>query len=359
LHEASIKRGKWDSCDLSTSFLYSQDILQRPLVSQWASLLRHEFREHDPIPPWPNGKTYALALGHDVDYPEMVPWIESLRYLAQYKAGAKVRELIDILKGRESFWRFQDWMHLEKLRGFTSTFYFCSFKGSVFRYLTKAPDPFYDVHSARFRDLFSLLRDQGFEIGLHPSFLAYTSRQQFQEEKSSLEEASGVCVLGNRHHYFHMDPENPTRTAQLHFELGFLYDSSLAFSECSGFRRSACHPFRLYGETSGKELGVLQLPLTLMDDHLYWFGHTVPYPDDMAHVAALQASVAQLQGLFVANWHVRRFNSTFFPGWTRGFEHLLTLAKRGGDCYCDTAVAIARHWIFRENLLLTSSSCDI
>jgi hypothetical protein len=354
-HETQLHRGRWDSCDLSTSFVYVNDLMHQPLVSQWARLFAERFTELDPIDPWPKGASMALVIGHDVDYPEIIPSIETGRYLFEQRWKADVQKAVRILAGHESFWLFEDWRKLEADNGLVSTFYFCAYQGSVARYLLRAPDPFYDITKPRFRDLFEYLHSQGCEIGLHASYLSYKNLDSLVGEKRSLEEAAQCEVTGNRHHYFHVDPDDPVSTARLHDAMGLVYDSSLAFSECSGFRRGTCHPFHVFDPEGDRENQTLQLSPTLMDDHLYWFGQMVPYANDVEHVDELLRVVEESNGVMVVDWHVRRLNQVLFPGWTNGFHHLLNRVRGRSDIYCDTALNVATHWLERARAIEAQS----
>jgi hypothetical protein len=85
-----LHRDKHDRPAVQESFLYRERVLHDPIVNQYSTLLRNLFRaSHHPIPIWPSNKKYGVALSHDVDYPEMIRWIELLRYLGQYKLSAK------------------------------------------------------------------------------------------------------------------------------------------------------------------------------------------------------------------------------------------------------------------------------
>ena len=133
------------------------------------------------------------AFSHDVDYPEIITWIECLQLLRSRGLGG-IPLARRVLRGETDFWRFQDWVDLAARYGTRNTFYFMAVRGSLVRYALGTPDAFYDIRSAAFRDLFKSLRDQGCEIGLHASFHAHRSADQLRREREILSEAAGVEV---------------------------------------------------------------------------------------------------------------------------------------------------------------------
>ena len=182
LHELGTKRDAHNHHHIETSVLYQKKILHIPLINQYASLLRKTFASYNPLPIWPKGKTWAAAITHDVDYPQMIRWIEILRYLVTHKGPRKLSVITDIVAGKNNFWKFQDWINLEIKNEVRSAFYFCGRKGSLLEYLIGIPDPFYDVCSEKFRTVINQLKENGFEVGLHASYNSFKSLAALKTE---------------------------------------------------------------------------------------------------------------------------------------------------------------------------------
>ena len=354
--ERFIHRDRNDRPEVQESFLYREKVLHDPIVNQYSTLLRDLFRaSHHPIPLWPSNKKYAVALSHDVDYPEMIRWIEVLRYLVKYKMQAKLAKVMDIFTGKENFWKFEDWVKLENRYGLKSAMYFCGLKGSLLRYFLKAPDPFYDVRQEQFKRVFNYLVQNGFEVGMHSSYLAYQSIDRFLEEKKTIEESLREPIFGNRHHYWHMNPDNPSETAVIHEEIGLLYDSSICFAKRSGFRFGICSPFHLYDPIRHRPIESLELPTSLMDDHLFKYFGLSYFSKPQFEIDALINSVKEYGGLFFVDYHVRGFNETFYPKWAESYEYILKKINEDGDFYSDTPLNIAKFWKNREEDILRES----
>jgi hypothetical protein len=354
--ERFIHRDRKDRHLVQESFLYREKSLHDPIVNRYAAILRDLFRtSHNPIPPWPSNKKYAVALSHDVDYPEMIRSIEVLRYLGKYKLSAKLAKVIDIFTGKENFWKFEDWVRLEDRYGLKSAMYFCGVRGSLLRYFLKAPDPFYDVRQDQFKKILNYLVQKGFEVGMHSSYLAYQSIDRFSEEKKAVEDSLGEPIFGNRHHYWHMNPDNLSETAVMHDSIGLFYDSSICFAKRSGFRFGICSPFHLYDPIRRRHVGVLELPPSLMDDHLFKYFGLSYFDKPQFEIDALINSVKEHAGVFFVDYHVRGFNETFYPKWVESYEYILKKIVEEGDFYSDTPLNIAKVWEKREEDILRES----
>jgi hypothetical protein len=128
--ESTYPRSKVDDLDLSGSPLIRDGALDLPAVSIWGRELRQHFQARGlpPLdPPWaPEGQA-AFAFTHDVDYPEIIPWIEAPRQLIRGRAGIAAR----ILTGRTDYWTFDEWIALERELGARPCFYFMAPAGIV------------------------------------------------------------------------------------------------------------------------------------------------------------------------------------------------------------------------------------
>jgi len=358
--ERFLHRDKRDRHRVQESLLYREKILHHPIVNQYSNILREFFRaSHNPIPMWPSNKKFAVALSHDVDYPIMIKWVEALRYLLKYKTQSKLTKVMDIFSGKENFWKFEDWVKLESRHGLRSAMYFCGLKGSLLRYFLEAPDPFYDVQQGPFKSVLRLLVQNGFEVGMHSSYLAYQSVDRFLKEKRAVEDSLCEPVFGNRHHYWHMNPENLSETAAMHGEIGLLYDTSICFAKRSGFRLGVCSPFHLYDPIRRAPVETLELPTSLMDDHLFKYFEVSNFSTPQLEIDALINSAKEQGGLFLADYHVRGFNETFYPKWLESYEYILKKIGEGGDFYSDTPLNIARFWKKREEDILRESKDEL
>ncbi len=307
----------------------------------------------EPLPRWPHGRRAAAVITHDVDYPEVIRWIEPFR-IVRRQGMAGIGAAWEVLTGRRDHWAFPRWMEFEARYGVRSAFYFVARQGSLLEYARGLPDPFYDVTTPRFRELFRTLIDGGWEVGMHASYRAYMAQEQFAAEKQRLEQTANVAVVGNRHHYWHMNPENPDETLQLHADIGLIYDTSLTHDRYPGWRRGSTLPFYPFALHSASEIACLQLPVAWMDAQLSQ-RTDLTQPQREAAVVDLVERVAAQRGLFVANVHDYVFDETLFPGWLATLRAALDRITARGDFWTATPAEIAAHWRQRYQQTLASS----
>jgi hypothetical protein len=152
-----------------------------------------------------------------------------------------------------------------------------------------------------------------------------------------------------------MNPDNPSETAVMHEALDLVYDSSVCFAKRSGFRFGICSPFHLYDPIRQQEVGVLELPPSLMDDHLFKYFRLSYFSKPKFEIDALIDSVKGCAGLFFVDYHVRGFNETFYPKWRASYEYILKKLDVDGGFYSDTPLNIAKFWKKREEDILGES----
>jgi hypothetical protein len=343
--------------DLSDTNYLASGTLRLALASQIGSDLQSCFSRlgfTSPIARWPYGKRLAASAGHDVDYPQIIRWIEPLRII-QRQGLSGLKPALEVAAGAHTHWHFGSWMRLEQQLGSRSAFYFVARQGSLREYASGLPDPFYAINTPAFQRLFSELRDAGFEIGLHASYNAYQSKARFAAEKDWLEQISGQAVVGNRHHYWHLDPGQPENTLYLHEQIGLHYDSSLFHDQYLGWRRGSTWPFFPFYQQQRRQLGTLQMPTAWMDDQLFGQRHT--NPGDRAELLnSLVQQVAAQAGCLLVDIHEYVYDQQLFPGWAATYQQLWQQLAARGDVWFATPAQIAQHWIDRYRTLERMSS---
>ena len=343
---------------LEDAAIFREGVLLMALASQIAAwlektLIHLGFRP--PVPRWPAGRKAAVAAGHDVDYPEVNRLLEPARKLARWGVEG-LKPAFEVFSGQHHHWHFDDWVAMEQNLGLRSAFYFVPHRGSLLQYAAGTPDPFYDISGEKFRQLFRFLRQAGVEIGLHASYRAYQNLEHFRQEKQYLEEASGGPVSGNRHHYWHLDPELPEETLWMHEQIGLEYDSSLVFDHFLGWRRGLLHPFFPFHPRLRRELATLQLPPAWMDDQLFQFrAYNQVRPTRLETLKLLAERVACQGGCLTVDIHDYVYDDHLFPGWRQTYQDLLHYLQERGDYWFATPLEIARHWAGRYRQILDLS----
>lgn len=342
--------------ELSTTAFFKKQVLRLALASgigTWLEKRLLGFRFPSPFPRWPNKKQAAACLSHDVDYPQVKRLLEAIRIIGRQGLSG-LRAALSVMVGEKTYWHFSSWVELEKKLNLRSAFYFAAVQGSIFKFAFGIPDPFYDVKSQKFRKLFKYLTDEGFEIGLHSSYLAFESGKKFANERQIFQQSTGQEIWGNRHHYWHLNPDDIESTLMLHEQIGFKYDSSLTHERYVGWRRGLTWPFFPFHQAERRQLKTLQISPTWMDDQL--FGHLDHNPGDrLETLRGLIDTAAEHGGCLVINVHDYVFDDVLFPGWRKTYLWLIENLLNRSDFWIGTPGEIADHWIKRYNSLVHES----
>jgi hypothetical protein len=342
-------KNKYGHFDLGGTAYYQEHAMLQALASGIGSSLEKALIDLGfprGLPRWPYGKRAAACASHDVDYPEVIRWLEPMRIL--HRRGLQGLEAaISVAAGTRTHWHFASWMEMERRLNTRSAFYFVARRGSLRKYVSGTPDPFYDVRSERFRKTLRCLADEGWEVGLHASYLAYQSQDKFAREKQALEEASGQPVAGNRHHYWHLDPDNQESTLLMHEQIGLKYDASLTHERYIGWRRGLSWPFFPFHQGLRRELKTLQLPTAWMDNQL--FGYRSDNPGDRYELLrGLADRVSSQGGCSLIDIHDYVFDDVLFPAWAGTYRKLWDYVLSDSSFWIATPAEVANHWVSRD-----------
>jgi hypothetical protein len=346
------KHGFW----VLTEEAPARAILRQALGSRLIRWLERQLRElggYPAVPPWQANYGAAACVSHDVDYPQIIRWLEPFRILAR-RNGQGLPLALEVLRGKRTHWNFRAWVAMEQRLQVRSAFYFVPRQGSLWERATGTPDPFYDIASPPFRDLFRFLQAEGFEIGMHASYRAFTSLAKLVAEKQYLEAVSGVTVVGNRHHYWHLNPHDVEETLWFHEQAGFCYDASLFHDRYVGWRRGLAQPFFPFHQRQRRELKTLQIPTAWMDDQL--FGQKEANPGDRWEIVRqLADTVLEHQGCLVIDVHDYVFDDQLFPGWRQTYQALWEYLAQQRKVWFATPAQVAQHWRERYVWLIKAS----
>lgn len=308
---------------------------------------------YTPVSRWPHEKQASACLTHDVDYPEIKRMLEPVRIIGRQGLSG-LRAAASVLAGARTHWHFSSWVQMEKKLGVRSAFYFAAVQGSLLKFAFGIPDPFYNIKSERFRQLFKYLIDEGFEIGLHASYLAFENREKFATEKQVLQQSSGQEIWGNRHHYWHLSPNDVESTLMLHEQIGLKYDTSLTHERYLGWRRGLSWPFFPFHQKKRRELKTLQIPTAWMDNHL--FGHLKHNPGNrLETLQTLIDKAAEQGGCLLIDVHDYVFDDVLFPEWSKTYFWSLEHVIHRSDFWIATPGEVADHWIKRYFSILDLS----
>ncbi|HET60332.1 MAG TPA: hypothetical protein ENN32_08195 [Chloroflexi bacterium] len=297
----------------TASVAYKQGFLDRPIVDEYALILRAWLKVL--CPNWrPEPHKFEVKLSHDVDHVQRFPnWRKGARtllgdVLKRHDPGlakdSAINTLAQIANPRwDHYYRgIYKLAELSKAYGFSNdAFYFMAAEPGPF-------DPGYDIQAPFVRECIETLLQEGFEIGLHPSYKTFEEPSRLLEEKARLDAVLGYSEYGGRQHYLRVQVPDTWR----HWEqAGFAYDSTMTYADCAGFRCGTCHPFRPFDLHQNRELDLWEIPLIVMEGTLFHYRHLTPQQVEQ-RILELAQRCSQVEGTFTLLWH----NTSLYQNWT-------------------------------------------
>ncbi|MBN1561076.1 hypothetical protein JW998_12555 [candidate division KSB1 bacterium] len=237
-------------------------VYESPVVDRYAKMLKKLLLQLAPhlqtSPLWPDNKSFALALSHDVD--RIPTWtITKMKRVLRADHSPYANALIRTFRLAQSLACPENWLgnfnfisRLEQRFDAASTFFFIS------RHRHEL-DPKYKMNSQLIRQGMEIVQKRGCDIGLHGTIPSATESGFLELEKEDLEFFIDKDIPGGRQHYLCYTHD----TLQLWQDAKLKYDSTLGFSNHTGYRCGTGFPFQLHdGE---RPVPLLEIPLILMD----------------------------------------------------------------------------------------------
>jgi peptidoglycan/xylan/chitin deacetylase (PgdA/CDA1 family) len=258
---------------------------------------------------------FCVCLSHDVDRIK-----KSFQFFTHFFKCIKNGDLesatyqLKSLFKKSHYWNFQKIMDIEKKLGLRSSFFFLNetYPFNPFKIASwRLSLGYYNLLDPHLGKVIRDLDDQGWEVGLHGSYLSYKDLELLRKEKGDLEGIIGHAVMGVRQHYLNLDRHTWKKQATA----GFFYDASFGFTDNIGFKEDRYYPFSPIPNRAFKVV-----PLALMDSCVM--------KNTNAFVEAVKVInlAAEKRACLVLNWHQRVFNEKEFPGYLSMYLRLI------GEC---------------------------
>lgn len=358
------RRDRWGRWEFNFSESFSAGQLREPELDRWVAERRAELEPATPLEPlWPEGRSFAVCLTHDVDLvsdrstPSQAArhalagldgdgWVRFLRppvrLARSLRTGvARLPSVGDTLERSAA---------LVAERGATASYLFTvPPAGARGRYdCVYAPeDPcLFRGQRQRVADVMRTLAGEGFDIGLHGSYGAALRPGALAAERETLRHATGIEATATRQHLLHWDIR---RTPRLQEEAGLEVDSSLGFNRNVGFRAGTSLPFRHFDVATRERLALLEVPLVAQDASLLdrW-GLDLDVSAAFAIVRELLDAASELGTALTLVFHPDKLVR---PDWLELYEQSLDHAlARGG--WLTSLHELATWWRGRETRLL-------
>jgi len=285
------------------SLPYRAGFIDRPVVDEYGKLIRKWLNQSgvrvDELIPF----VRRINLTHDVDVPfSGRTWRGVLRKVLYGRNPiAAVREKNQPLE-RDLYYTFP-WMleqdkKLQQAVGDNRCRSIMFFRAGG---RAKEDRPRYDLGSKDIRTLYDLCKQYNVTIGLHSSYQAGITPSLILQEKQNLEDAFGIKITDNRHHF--LSSREPEDMAYLE-EAGITDDYTVGYADIAGFRLGTSLPVK-YINTAKRELSTLVLhPLTIMDSTLNEFKY-MNLASDRAEEYCLRLinNIRNVNGELTLLWH--------------------------------------------------------
>jgi len=227
---------------------------------------------------------------------------------------------VSIRERDKLYWNFDDIMETEDKLGAKSTFFFLQ-ESIPFELLNisnwKLSLGRYDIYNDKVANVIKTLDDQGWEIGLHGSYLSFNSLKLLKNERKQLEEVLGHEIIGIRQHYLNLND----KTWEYQQQAGFKYDSTWGFTDRIGYKNNRVKPFKPI------DGAFIEFPLAIMDSC---------YMEDNNKEQNLEKVIAQTResgGILVLNWHSNSWNAGEYPGYKQNYIKIIRDLQKEGAIF--------------------------
>ena len=156
-----------------------------------------------------------------------------------------------------------------------------------------------------------MLDSNGWEIGLHGSFLSFKSMELLIKEKAVLESITGHKISGIRQHYLNLD----NKTWLYQKQAGFIYDTSFGYNNKIGFKGDKYKPFKPYNDY------FIVFPMVMMDNPF------VANKNKWSDLEFIIDTAIREDSVLVINWHTNHFNENEFPNYMSDYIKLIEIFK--------------------------------
>jgi hypothetical protein len=296
------------------SVAYQQGFLERPIVDEYALILRAWLKVL--CPGWqPAARKFSLKLSHDIDHVQRFSdWKQGLRTL-----GGDVLKRRDLSRAGQSLRGTLARLgtpaldpHIQGIRILASISRQYGLSNDAFYFMAADPTPFdsgYDPHTPFVKKCIDDLERQGFEIGFHPSYETFLVPAQLAEEKSRLDTLVSHPVSGGRQHYLRFQVPETWRHLE---QVGLNYDATLGYARHAGFRCGTCHPFRPFDLEAQRVLQIEERPLIAMDKTFQNYQGLTP-EQTVDAILRLAHRCKQVGGEFSLLWHNGSKDAAWYP----------------------------------------------
>lgn len=315
---------KHDRFDAHESLAYNNDFLKKPLINEWAVILKNILIERYPKLQFKE-KKYSYISTIDIDNAFAYREKGITRVMGGY-ARALTQLNFKEIKERTK-------VHFNKLKDPYDTY-------EYIRYLEKKynPETIYfflvadygkndknvPIQNKVFRTLIKSIADTS-AVGVHPSYGSNKNPDVLASEISRIEKILNRHVTKSRQHFLKLQFPKTYRTLQ---DIDITDDYTMGYANEVGFRASTCTPFNFYDLDIELETKLKIHPFQVMDATLNLYMKLSP-EEVMPILKPMIDAVKEVNGTFVSLWHNETLSDEKqWMGWKNVLDKVMNEATR-------------------------------
>ena len=295
----------------SSSHAFKHGYLERPVVDEWMHILGQVIKRQ-----WPKVELceheYQTIVTCDVDHP--FEYTGKVKKVIRRFAGdlIKRRSIIIALKNLVGelcvplgFWNIDPYF-----KGLDFIMNKCEEKNLTvfFFFITYMSDKNFDADAGINKNvtkLLNLIHKRGHEIGIHPGYNTYNSRENINKTyellvKTFRKEGINQKTIGSRQHYLRW---STTQTPRILQENNISFDTTLGYADMAGFRSGTCHEYSMFEAVRQKQLSLKQKPLIVMDASIFDKKYMNMDSFRFKYILKIKGYCEKVDGSFVFLWH--------------------------------------------------------
>ncbi|MCP4521577.1 MAG: hypothetical protein GY827_07800 [Cytophagales bacterium] len=256
------KHGRFEA---KNSLAYKNEFLKKPVVNQYAFLLKEKLQNYFPELVFPVQKhSFQTTLDIDNAFAYRFKGFGRTcgaltKKLFSFKIGEMSEHLAVIFRmKRDPYNSYEKQLALHKKYNLQAVYFFLL--GNYSKY-----DHNISHRNKGLQKLIHKMRKNGAKIGIHPSYASFLDKKRMEREKGRAEKIIKKEIRRSRQHYLRL--KIPETYQQLN-TIGITDDYSMGYASKVGFRASICTPFKFY-DLSKEEITNLTIhPFCIMDTTL-------------------------------------------------------------------------------------------
>nr|MBC8343167.1 polysaccharide deacetylase family protein [Bacteroidota bacterium] len=182
----------------------------------------------------------------------------------------------------------------------------------------------YTFRNKHYQQLIRLVKEKSAEIGIHPSYTSFLSKQAIEMEKSELEEITGKKIYSVRQHYLRYRND---KTRTFYEQLGLTHDYNACLINGTGFRNGMGIPFPWFNLEKNEMTKLIIHPVMVMDVSLKdYLGLTTDAA--LIKIKGIINECKKYNLKFVLLWHNSSLSEIEgWEGWNELFEETIDYLK--------------------------------